>query len=157
MEEIMKIPRIRRIILLIALVVILSIVAVTVASASPGEQQAGPPEVVVTPEGIAAIAGVVLSLAFSYIPGLNTRFAALAPEAKRGIMAGLLVLTAAVIYGLGCLDILSIGIACTQTGVIQIVWILISALVTNQTTYSVSPQLKSVREAAVSRYMASPE
>ena len=45
----------------------------------------------VTPEFLAAVAGVVLSLAFSYVPGLRDWYEALAGEFKRLIMAGVLL------------------------------------------------------------------
>ncbi len=45
----------------------------------------------VSSEMIVAIAGVVLSLLFSYIPGLRVWFAGLVAEKKQLIMLGLLV------------------------------------------------------------------
>ena len=41
-----------------------------------------------TPESFALIVGAIVSLFFSYIPGLNTWFDQLLPEYKRLIMAG---------------------------------------------------------------------
>lgn len=52
----------------------------------------------VTPEILSAIAGTILSLVFSYIGGLNVKFAALAPENKRLIMAGILLTVSAAIF-----------------------------------------------------------
>ena len=57
---------------------------------------------IVSSELIVSIAGVVLSLLFSYIPGLRTWFAALVAETKQLIMLGLLILVTAAIYALGC-------------------------------------------------------
>ena len=45
----------------------------------------------VSSELIVSIAGVVLSLLFSYIPGLRTWFAALVTETKQLIMLGVRV------------------------------------------------------------------
>lgn len=87
-----------------------------------------------TPEFLAAVAGVVLSLAFSYVPGLRDWYEALAGEFKRLIMAGVLLLVAIALYALGCAGIVS-GVSCDQGGIIRLVWVFVTALVTNQSTY----------------------
>ena len=51
-----------------------------------------------TGEQLSAIAGVVLSLIFSYIPQLRQRFNALDGDHKRLVMAVSLVVTAAAIF-----------------------------------------------------------
>ena len=101
----------------------------------------------ITPAILAAIAGAVLSLAFSYIPGLNTLFAALTAEVKRLIMAGLLLIIAVVLYFLNCGKILEIGLTCDKTGIIQLVWIFISAVVANQGVFNLTPQTGAVKAA----------
>lgn len=57
-----------------------------------------------TSENLASMAGIIFSLSFSYIPGLNTKFARLGAEQKRLIMAGMLVIVAGAVYGLSCTD-----------------------------------------------------
>lgn len=102
---------------------------------------------VVSPEVLAGIAGVIVSLAFSYIPGLNTAFAKLPAEIKRLIMAGLMLAAAAVIMLLGCYGIVSAGVSCDQQGVVQLVWIYITAVIANQSAYQITPQTSAVKSA----------
>ena len=99
-----------------------------------------------TPAVLAAIAGAVLSLAFSYIPGLNTTFADLKAETKKLIMAGILLVVSAAIFGLGCAGIVQSGITCDQQGIVQLVWIFISAVMANQSTFMLTPQTDAVKE-----------
>lgn len=101
----------------------------------------------ITPEMLAAIAGAVLSLLFSYIPGLAPRFAALAPEVKRLIMAGMLLVISAVLYFLHCNSIIWIGLTCDRAGIIQLATIFISAIVANQGIFALTPQTQAVKAA----------
>lgn len=100
-----------------------------------------------TPAVLAAIAGAVLSLLFSYIPGLNTWYAKKQEEIKKLIMALLLLILAGSIFGLQCAGILEAGLSCDQQGAIQLVWIFISAIVANQSVYKLTPQLAKVKTA----------
>lgn len=93
-----------------------------------------------TPESLSMISGVILSLAFSYIPGLNAWYGSLDATVKRLIMAGILFLTAAVIFGLACAGILS-GVACDKAGLIDVIWAFILAVTANQATYAISPRV----------------
>ena len=123
-------------------------------TASPGwvvTSQTAPPPIYLTPEMLALIAGGVLSLAFSYIPGLNTWYAKFDDTTKRGYMAILLLIVAAGLFGLQCANILFIGIACTQAGAQSIVWIYILAIVGNQSTFSISPRTADVQKAKAER------
>lgn len=99
-----------------------------------------------TPEILSSLAGVILSLLFSYIPGLNVKFAALCAETKRLIMAGLLLLISAGIFGLSCGGILS-AVTCDQAGILRLVWMFVMAVVANQSTYQITPLPTAVREA----------
>ena len=98
----------------------------------------------VSSEMIVAIAGVVLSLLFSYIPGLRVWFGGLIAEKKQLIMLGLLVIVSGGIFALGCFDILETGISCDKPGVISLVFMLISGVVANQATYLISPAANDV-------------
>jgi hypothetical protein len=91
-----------------------------------------------TPELLASIAGVVLSLAFSYVPGLNVRFALLEPTVKRLIMAGLIVLVGAAAYGLSCVGWWA-TVTCDQAGIETLIAAVIAALISSQATYMLSP------------------
>lgn len=88
---------------------------------------------------LSAIAGVVLSLAFSYIPGLSGWFDAKEPTAKRLIMAGVLAAATFAIFVLSCASVLTLA-TCDQPGAIGLVTAFIAALVANQATYSISPR-----------------
>jgi len=54
-------------------------------------------------ESLSLIAGTVLSLIFSYIPGANGWYLKFNGQAKRLIMLGLISLSAGVVFGLSCL------------------------------------------------------
>jgi len=101
-----------------------------------------------TPEMLGAIAGMVLSVAFSHIPKLNVQFAALSPEWKRLIMVGVLLFASGVIYGLNCGGIISTGVTCDRAGIIQLASIFIFAVITNQSAYGLTPLPAAVKVAA---------
>ncbi len=94
-----------------------------------------------TPEQIAAIAGVVLSLAFSYVPGLKDWFDRLSGDYKRLVMLGLMFGVVAVIFGLSCAGLLA-TFACTWLGAWDAFWLLILAAIGNQTAYSLTPRAR---------------
>lgn len=102
---------------------------------------------VVSPELLVSLAGVVLSLAFSYIPGLRVKFAALESDVKRLIMLGLIVVIAAAIFGLKCAGILEIGVACDKIGLQQMVWYVILGIIANQSAYQITPLPEEVKNA----------
>ena len=104
-------------------------------------------------EWIALVAGVLLSLAFSYIPGLNTKYAALAEEVKKLIMIGLLALVAFGAYGLACAgwleDLTGIVITCDKAGFVGVLQVFILAAIGNQTAYKLTVKTKKVKAAKV--------
>ena len=110
-----------------------------------------------TADQLATFAGVIISLAFSYVPGLNTAFAALATETKRAIMLGLMVLVAAVAFGLSCAGIgttIGVSVTCDQAGLTGLVMALFYAAVANQTTYALSnlpKRIKAIKAARVAK------
>lgn len=87
---------------------------------------------------LSAIAGVVLSLAFSYGPGLKDKFETLDPTQKRLVMAALLLIIASASFGAGCRGLLSI--TCDQPGALGLLTSLVAALVANQATFLISPK-----------------
>lgn len=91
-----------------------------------------------TVEQLGAIAGVILSLLFSYVPGLSDKFNALEPVVKRLIMAGLLLLVAIGALALSCANII-VTVECTQAGLIALINVYIAALVANQAAYMITP------------------
>jgi hypothetical protein len=90
-------------------------------------------------EQLAAIAGLILSLLFSYVPGLSDWYGALEPTRKRLVMAGLLLAVAGGTFGLSCAGVVD-AVACTQKGALALVSAFIAALVANQATYQLSPR-----------------
>jgi hypothetical protein len=92
-------------------------------------------------ETLAAFAGVALSLAFSYIPGLKDKFGELPAAQKQMWMGVLLIVTAGVIVGIGCAGISPV-VVCTQAGLIEFGGVLVSALVANQATFLISPKAR---------------
>jgi O-antigen/teichoic acid export membrane protein len=99
-----------------------------------------------TPEQLAAIAGVVLSLAFSYVPGLSQWYDTLDGDHKRLIMLGSLFVVAAGALGLSCASLLAV-FACTWAGAWQALLLFLSAAIANQMTFLVSPGISARREA----------
>jgi hypothetical protein len=93
----------------------------------------------VTTELLASIAGIVLTLAFSYIPGLNAAFDKLAPTTKRLTMAVLLLVVAVAVFGLSCGNVIA-SVTCDRAGLIGLVNVFIAALIANQAAYALSPK-----------------
>jgi hypothetical protein len=91
-----------------------------------------------TTEQLAAISGVILSLLFSYTPGLSDKFDKLEPTYKRLIIAALLALVAGAVFGLACGNVID-TVTCDKPGAIGLVNALIAALVANQAAYLLSP------------------
>lgn len=88
-------------------------------------------------ENLGAISGIVLSLLFSYVPGLNAWFAALEKQRKQLIMGLLLVAVALGAFALSCAGVNG-SFICTKDGAIQAGQVLIAALVANQSIYLIT-------------------
>ena len=88
---------------------------------------------------LAMYAGVVLSLLFSYVPGLSDWYAKLSGTYKRLVMLGLLFVVAAGAFGLSCAGVLA-TVACTQSGLMGIVEAFIAAAIANQAAFTLTPQ-----------------
>lgn len=84
-----------------------------------------------TPEALSALSGLVLSLALSYIPGLNKVFDGLSADQKRVTVGGLLVLCALGSLAYTC----QLSTECLTANWQQYVSVLIAALVANQSAY----------------------
>jgi hypothetical protein len=92
-----------------------------------------------TPEQLALLAGVILSLAFSYVPGLSTWFDGLAPDRKRLVMLAALFVVAAGSFVLSCAGYADY-FACTTAGAYDAVGVFILAMIANQGTYLLTPK-----------------
>lgn len=97
-----------------------------------------------TSDQLAAAAGIILSLAFSYIPQLRDHYNPLASTTKRLIMLGLLVLVAVGAFSLSCVPSIQVpgleSIACTEQGALGLLYALVAAVVANQSIYAISPR-----------------
>lgn len=83
---------------------------------------------------VAGIAGLVLSLAFGYVPGLRPWYEALDSVRKAQVMGALLVLAALLIYGGACYTPWQ-AVVCAEEGFWALVKLLGLALFANQSTY----------------------
>lgn len=94
-----------------------------------------------TAELLAGIAGTVVSVLFSYLPGLSGAYDVLDNTTKRLVMAGVLLVVAGTVYGLSCAGVFDF-FTCDKGGILKAVEIFIAALVANQATYLMSPEVK---------------
>jgi len=109
--------------------------------------------ILISAEFLTAASGVLLSLGFSYIPGLQTRFDRLDGVHKRLVMLGLLALASLGVFGLACLQwanaenplqALGIqGVTCSQVGALGLVRSFVLAVIANQATFLISPRKAS--------------
>lgn len=92
--------------------------------------------VTMSSEFISAGAGVALSLALTYVPGLKERWNALAGDKKRAVLAGLLMLIALMSLALGCAGLFSdYSAECSRSGLETVLGSLFAALSTSQAAY----------------------
>ena len=95
---------------------------------------------------LASIAGIVLSLAFSYIPKLDTWYVVQDGKLKRLIMLGVLLIVALAAFGLSCADLWA-TVTCDKAGAMGLVEAFIMAALANQGAYLFSPRTKRVEKA----------
>lgn len=101
--------------------------------------------VVVSVKLLSSLAGVALSLVFSYIPGLRARFAKLDGVYKRLVMAGLLLLASLLIMAGVCAGfVVGDGLTCGRDGALVLLSAFVSAAIANQTAYVVSGVAQNV-------------
>lgn len=91
---------------------------------------------------ISTIAAILLSLAFSYIPGIQKKFEPLDGTQKRLIMLVLIVITSSVSFGLSCWPLFKdlVPIVCSQTGALALITSFVQAVIANQATFLISPK-----------------
>lgn len=87
---------------------------------------------------IASVAGVLISLVCSYVPGVKDIFAALDPTRKRLVVLIALAVASIGIFGASCAGLVS-TVACTQEGASAILRAFVVAMVTSQGAYLLSP------------------
>lgn len=92
-----------------------------------------------SPELIVAVAGIILSLAFEYVPGVHTWYNAQEDNKQKLIMLFALAVTVAGAYGLSCANWLAVY-ACTGAGAQDAVFGFVLAAIANQTTHRLLPK-----------------
>lgn len=96
-----------------------------------------------TSEQLAALAGVLLSLAFFYIPGIRTWYEARDETQKSAVMAVAILAVALAVFALSCGAFIKVGITCDQNGLWQLATDYVAALVANQSTYTLARKFKA--------------
>jgi hypothetical protein len=86
---------------------------------------------------LSQIAGIVLSLSFSYIPGLKDQYAKLDSTGKSCVMALVIIVVACGIYAGACWGLLD-QVTCDRGGAIGLAQAVIGALIANQAMYLIS-------------------
>lgn len=106
-----------------------------------------------TPEAVAAVLAGLLSLVFTLVPGLNSKFAALADDVKRAVQAGLSALIAVAIYFIACTPALSAGFpfACPTGGLWELVMTIFLAVTVNQGVFAGTPRPAAVKSARAAK------
>lgn len=87
---------------------------------------------------LAGLAGIVLSLIASYLPGFAPWFAKLQADQKRLVMLGALVVVSVAVFVLSCAGILDM-ISCNKDGALLVLRAFIIAMVSGQSAYLLSP------------------
>lgn len=94
-----------------------------------------------TSDQLSAAAGVALSLAFSYVPGLREWFAGLDGVRKRLFMAAMLLAVAGIVFGVSCAGVLyNSNLPCEKRTALDLVWAFVAALIANQSAFLISPK-----------------
>lgn len=89
----------------------------------------------VTPELVAGAFGFLLSVFFTYFPKVNVGFAKLTTEQKSLIQILGTIGVAVIIFLISCQGWITINIACTEKGAVELIKIVFVALTSNQITY----------------------
>lgn len=92
-------------------------------------------------EVLALFGGIVVSLVFSYVPGVKPVFSALSPDYKRLVNLGALVLVAAGALGLSCIGRYNI-FTCDVNGAWNALEVLVLAAIANQSAFLLTPKGK---------------
>lgn len=90
---------------------------------------------------LSMLAGAVLSLAFSYIPGLSEWYEPLEARVKRLVMLTLLVVVAGSVFALSCAGLaadIGLSLTCDRAGAVGLARTLVLAIVANQGVYKLS-------------------
>lgn len=92
-----------------------------------------------TPDLLSALAGILLSLGLSYLPGVRERYEALTPDLKRAWAALGIVGIGAGVAALSCAQ-LADWIICDRPGLMGLASNIVWALIANQSVFLLSPK-----------------
>src|SRR5512137_783970 len=101
-----------------------------------------------TAETLSIFAGAVLSLLFSYVPGVNTWFAKQDTAFQRLYMLLALAVVALFVWGMACVGwgaSWGITLTCDQAGAQSLLTAFVLALIANQGVYQITPQTAKVK------------
>jgi galactitol-specific phosphotransferase system IIC component len=100
---------------------------------------------------LSTISAIVLSLVFSYIPGIKEAWDQQNGIQKRIYMLLCLVIVTGASFGLACLPMFAnlVNIQCTQAGAVALFTAFIQAMIANQATFLISPQPKPAEPVKV--------
>jgi hypothetical protein len=107
-----------------------------------------------TSEQLALIASAILSLLFTYIPGLNVKYGGLQKETKALIMLGLVLAVAVGALALACSGLAAdfgLAVTCDKPGAVGLVLAFFYAVAGNQGTYLIFPVPEAVQDAKAAR------
>lgn len=99
-------------------------------------------EFVLTPQTLIAFLAALLAVLFDWLPGLKTWFDKKTEGQKRGIMALLLLIVVALVFGLSCFNLIFVGWACTVIGAETALILLLEAIAINQGVHFISKPSK---------------
>lgn len=96
---------------------------------------------------LSALAGILLSLIMSYVPGLSTWFASKNSQTKSLVMAVLLLVVAAGALLYKC----NLGSECITNNWHDYAVALFAALIANQSAYTLSPTSQAVKDVKAAK------
>ncbi|MBV5322604.1 MAG: hypothetical protein JZU60_02065 [Ilumatobacteraceae bacterium] len=91
-----------------------------------------------TESTLASLAGILLSVCFSYIPKLQVWYGGLIGQYKRLVMLAALLAVTLGMFALSCAGATA-QVACTQEGAKSLIGLFVSALIANQAAYMITP------------------
>lgn len=90
-----------------------------------------------TSETLSRIAGIALSLAMNYVPGIREWYEKLSSVQKAGVMALLIIGAGVAVFAVSCWGIAPY-VECSQQGAWGLLGSVINALIANQATYLIA-------------------
>jgi hypothetical protein len=92
----------------------------------------------ITPQGLGALAGLVLSLVMAYVPWVKDRYSELPGEWRAGVMLAVLTVTAIGIFAGACNGVWDFGVQCSRSGFLDLAGIWFWAVIGNQATFALA-------------------